>query len=242
MPQPIQRIEQFAINAKLNLLSGTRVGGSDDLLGIGTVDLTCIKNPVTRQPYLPGSSLKGRMRSELEKQLGQFGGRDGNQPCGCGQCMVCRVFGPHFNPRHNLGPTRLIVRDALLVSGGEIETKTENIIDRKLGTALHPRQVERVVPDSVFDFQVIINVLGLDQNCSYEGKSGGLALYTIVRRGMQLLENSGIGSGVGKGYGRLHFVDIRSRRIYSIEQKDKDGKILVPAVALPSFEDEINAL
>jgi CRISPR-associated protein Csm3 len=237
-----QRIEQFAINAKIELQSGTRVGGSDDLLGIGTVDLTCIKNPVTRQPYLPGSSLKGKMRSELEKQMGRFGGEDSSQPCGCGKCVICRVFGPHFNLKHSLGPSRLIVRDALLLSGGEIETKTENIIDRKRGTALHPRQVERVVPGSVFSFQVVVNVLEMDRACKYEGATGGAALYKLVRHGMYLLEETGVGSGTSKGYGRIKFVDVQPRRNFSLEQKDKDGRTIVPAKPLPSFEDEINGL
>lgn len=242
MPGPLQRIEQFAIHAKLELLSGTRIGGSDDLLGIGTVDLTCIKNPVTRQPYLPGSSLKGKMRSELEKQLGHFGGKDGNQPCGCGQCIICRVFGPHFKPTHELGPSRLIVRDALLLSGGEIETKTENIIDRKVGTAQHPRQVERVVPGSSFSFETVVNVLEMDRNCEYEGQKGGRALFKLVRHGMHLLEHTGVGSGTSKGYGSIKFVDVKPRRIFSLEQKDKDGNIVVPAVSLPTFQDEINSL
>ncbi len=241
MPEPLQRIEQFTINAKLELLSGTRIGGSDDLLGIGTVDLSCIKNPVTRQPYLPGSSLKGKMRSELEKQLGRFGG-NGEKPCGCGACIICRVFGTHFNLRHDLGPSRLIVRDALLLLGGEIETKTENIIDRKIGTALNPRKVERVVPGSLFAFQLVVNVLERDRDCEYDGEKGGRALFKLVRHGMHLLEKTGVGSGTSKGYGSIKFVDVQPRRIFSLEQKDRDGKIVVPAVPLPSFQDEINAL
>jgi CRISPR/Cas system CSM-associated protein Csm3 (group 7 of RAMP superfamily) len=136
----------------------------------------------------------------------------------------------------------LIVRDALLLSGGEIETKTENIIDRKVGTALNPRQVERVVPGTVFDFQVVVSVLEMDRDCTYKAKTGGAALYEFVRDGMHLLEASGIGSGVGKGYGRIQFVDVKPRRIYGLEQTDKDGNVIVPAVSLPSFEDEFGAL
>lgn len=242
MTTGLQRIEQFAINAKIELLSGTRIGGSDDLLGIGTVDLTCIKNPVTRQPYIPGSSLKGKMRCELEKHLGKYGGRDNNEPCGCMNCIICRVFGPHKRSQHDLGPSRIIVRDSLLISGGDIETKTENIIDRKVGTALNPRQVERVVPGSLFDFQLVVNVLEIDRDFEYESKKGGKALFTFVRQGMMLLENTGVGSGVSKGYGRIKFIDIMPKRIYSVEQKDTQGNIIVPAVKLPTFNDEIAKL
>ncbi len=70
------------------------------------------------------------MRSELEAKLEQFGG-NGNEPCGCGKCIVCRVFGMHKPRANNLGPSRIIVRDAQLLEGGETELKSENVIDRK---------------------------------------------------------------------------------------------------------------
>ena len=68
------------------------------------------------------------------------------EPCGCGKedCLICRVFGPHKNTSHSLGPTRILVRDSklsqetrneykeLAVKGGvlPLENKTENIINR----------------------------------------------------------------------------------------------------------------
>src|SRR5690348_8184085 len=96
------------ITGRIHCLSGLRVGGSDELLQIGGADLTCIKHPVTLEPYIPGSSIKGKMRSELEQQLGQFSA-GGHEPCDCARltCLVCRVFGPHKKPNHDLGPTRL---------------------------------------------------------------------------------------------------------------------------------------
>jgi CRISPR-associated protein Csm3 len=204
----MQKLEQKTITGTIILRSGMRIGGSDDLLQIGGVDLTSIKHPVTRKPYIPGSSFKGKMRSELEKKLGKI---NGNEPCGCARqdCLVCRVFGPHKKANHDLGPSRLIVRDAELVVGGELENKTENIIDRKVGTARHPRTVERVAANSEFDFKIGIQIWDLDKDCQHNGKTSAEALVEFVKDGLRQVQETGLGSGVSKGYGEIEFVDLK---------------------------------
>lgn len=199
------------ITGVVHCLSGLRVGGSDELLQIGGTDLTCIKHPVTLRPYIPGTSIKGKMRSELEQQLGKFGGRDNSEPCGCKQrdCLVCRVFGPHKQARHDLGPTRIVVRDAACMRGGETELKSENVIDRKTGTAMHPRKVERVVAGSEFAFRIGIQVWDLDDSCKHKDKTGGAVLVEFVKDGLRALQQTGIGSGVSKGSGEIEFRDLK---------------------------------
>ncbi|MBI3462702.1 MAG: type III-A CRISPR-associated RAMP protein Csm3 [Planctomycetes bacterium] len=184
------------ITGVIHCLSGLRVGGSDELLQIGGTDLTCIKHAVTLKPYIPGSSIKGKMRSEQEQRLGKFGG-GGTEPCGCARtdCLVCRVFGPHKKARHNLGPTRIVVRDATCILGGETELKSENVIDRKTGTALHPRKVERVVAGSEFSLRIGIQVWDLDANSNHDGKTGGESLVEFVKDGLRALQQTGLGSG-----------------------------------------------
>ena len=200
-----------SITATIHLLSGMRIGGSDDQLEIGGTDLTCIKHPVSKQPYIPGSSIKGKMRSELEMKLGKFGGRDQNEPCGCAQssCLVCRVFGPHKNTRNELGPSRIVVRDAALTKGGETELKAENVIDRKTGTALHPRKFERVVSGSEFSLKIGVQVWDMDGSCSHNGKTGDTALVEFVKEGLRLVQRTGLGSGVSKGSGEIEFRDLK---------------------------------
>ena len=78
------------ITGVIHCLSGLRVGGSDELLQIGGTDLTCIKHPVTLKPYIPGSSIKGKMRSEHEQRSGKFGG-GGTEPCGCAERTASSV-------------------------------------------------------------------------------------------------------------------------------------------------------
>jgi CRISPR-associated protein Csm3 len=203
-----------SISGDLELLSGTRIGGSDDSLQIGGTDLTVIRDPVAGSPYIPGSSLKGRMRSCLEQELGRTSGK-GEAPCDCGRsdCAVCRLFGPHKNTRHQLGPTRIIVHDAALRTGSPlvIENKTESTNNRNSGTALHPRTVERVAPGAKFSFELGIKYFDLDEQFTYKDKDGREvrgkdALVEVAYHAMDLLEDFGIGAGTGKGYGRIRIV------------------------------------
>ena len=58
------------IQATLELVSGLRIGAGDSEMRIGGVDNTVIRHPHTQAPYIPGSSLKGKMRSLLEWRSG----------------------------------------------------------------------------------------------------------------------------------------------------------------------------
>jgi CRISPR-associated protein Csm3 len=207
----VQKVAYQEFKGVIYCLSGLRVGGSDELLQIGGTDLTCIKHPVTLKPYVPGSSIKGKMRSELEQKLGKFGGKEGDEPCGCIRldCLICRVFGPHKQARHPLGPTRIVVRDGQCVHGGEMELKSENVINRKTGTALHPRKVERVVAGSEFSLRIGVQVWDLDKDVKYREKTGADALVELIKDGLRAIRQTGLGSGVSKGSGEIEFRDLK---------------------------------
>jgi len=203
----MKKVNHYVLKGTIELLSGMRIGGSDDMLQIGGTDLTCIRDPVTGRPYIPGSSLKGKMRSALEKALGKVNGRE---PCGCASmdCPVCRVFGPHKKSEHRLGPTRIIVRDAPVVGQFAIENKTESVNRRDTGAAEHPRTVERVCPGARFALEIAIQEFDIDQNFEYPDSDGTklkgqYALAAVVMHGLDLLEQTGIGAGTGKGYGQI---------------------------------------
>jgi CRISPR-associated protein Csm3 len=205
------------ITGIIRLKSGTRIGGSDELLQIGGTDLTCIKHPVTLAPYLPGSSIKGKMRCELEQRLGKVG--DGGKPCGCKKhdCLVCRVFGPHATPQHDLGPTRIVVRDAQ--PHGEVqspEKKSSTAIDRSSGTALRGslRSEERVPAGSEFTLRIGIQVWDEDAKVSYEDRAkqkhqGENGIVEFVKDGLRALQQTGLGSGISKGSGEIEFRDLK---------------------------------
>ena len=206
----MKRIAIHAITFTARCESGLHIGGSQDELVIGGSDNPVIKNPETGKPYIPGSSLKGKMRAELEKQMGRFGGRHQDEPCGCGECAVCRVFGAHKNTRHNLGPSRIIVRDGRLCVGGHIENKTENVINRRSGAAQHPRSNERVGEGTEFEMQIVIQMFDLDGSFEHKdlwGKShrGSAALQAVVADGLKLVQMTGLGGGTSRGSGTVSF-------------------------------------
>ena len=198
------------IEGTITCLSGLRVGGTEDQLEIGGLDLPVIKHPGSHAPYIPGSSLKGRMRSELEHQLGKYSGRDGNEPCGCCKpdCPVCRVFGPHkFDPRsggkEHPGPSRVLVRDAQVDGPVEIEYKTESVNNRATGQAEHPRQLERVAAGAKFSLRMTLQEYDTDNHFQYAGKKGLEGLKAVVRDCLKYVERTGIGGGLSRGSGEV---------------------------------------
>lgn len=211
----MRRTEVHKITFTARCESGLHIGGSQDELKIGGSDNPVIKNPGTGKPYIPGSSLKGKMRAEIEKQLGRFGkdGRGQLRPCGCARkdCPVCRVFGAHMNPHSELGPSRIIVRDGRLTEGGRIENKVENIISRQRGAAEHPRSNERVVEGSEFRMQIVLQVYDLDDQFEYtpyrggEAQQGGEALQAVLADGLRMVELTGLGGGTSRGSGAVSF-------------------------------------
>lgn len=108
----LQLLEFKSISAELVTLTGLHIGSGSDTIEIGGMDNPIIKDPFTGEPYIPGSSLKGKIRSLLEWKLGKIGSDGG--PCKCNNvtCEICRIFGVSADKERKTGPTRLIVRDA----------------------------------------------------------------------------------------------------------------------------------
>lgn len=210
-------VKIVSFTGKITLRTGMHIGGVNNHIKIGGVDSEVIKHPVTQEPYIPGSSLKGKMRSQLEKVLGKVDVRGG--PCMCGQrnCIVCKLFGAHKNTKSDAAPTRLIVRDSyfteetrekyekLLMEKGlsYIEQKAENTINRNKGTADSPRFIERV-PEGT-EFELNINLQIFDNDDVNELKKA-------VVRTLKLVEDSYIGGSGSRGYGQVKFD-------YSIDEK-----------------------
>jgi CRISPR-associated protein Csm3 len=105
------------------------------------------------------------------------------------------------------------VRDAPLRAGGELEIKAENVINRRTGTALHPRKLERVAAGAEFALKIGLQIWDLDANCSYESESGQRysgddALIEFIKDGLREIQRTGLGSGVSKGSGEVEFRDL----------------------------------
>lgn len=200
----------LTISGKIECITGLSIKGSNSDLNIGGADSEVIKNPLTGMPYIPGSSIKGKMRSQLEKIYGSKPKKEG-QPCGCGNknCNICKVFGAHMNPNAESAPVRIIVRDANLSQetleqiknkdfkdGNFLEVKSENSINRKSGTAEAPRFIERVPAGTKFDFKILLQI--------FEGDNED-ELLSFVKKGLSQIENSYLGNSGSRGYGEVKF-------------------------------------
>jgi len=194
------------IACRFTVVTGLRVGASQESMEISGLDNPIIRNPANKQPFLPGSSIRGRMRSLCEWYLGELP-LDGNviKPKPDGD--TGRVFGLPARDDRAFGPTRLIVRDALLsatdcerFAQGEpiTEIKSENSINRLTAMA-NPRPMERVLPGVVFDGEFVYRVFDLG-----DGGAKDEALFdSVFLVGLALLELDAIGGASSRGCGQI---------------------------------------
>ncbi len=216
--------KKINITGKLTLLTGLHIGGSSDNVEIGGIDNIVIRTArrvkksngygIDNQPYIPGSSIKGKMRCLLEQTKGAAAtGNDDD---------VNALFGiteRKADPRENVLAksnvrSALIVRDAYLDEDsikllGEsenlsryTENKYENSIDRVKGTASNPRQTERIPAGASFDVNFIVNVW---DDCELNETS----LLNLLREGLNALENDYLGGSGSRGYGQIQFSSLK---------------------------------
>jgi len=191
--------ENYLIKGTIVIETGLTIGAGKDTLRIGGVDTPIMRDPVTGDPYIPGSSLKGKMRSLIELAIGKYE-KDGkpHEICNAKDCPVCVVFGSLKNDNVMFG--RLIVRDSFLDARTEevkIETKTENVINRINGRAVAPRSTERVAPGTRFTLELIYSVFG--HNNDKENMK-------TIFEALNLLQDSYLGSSGSRGYGKVKFI------------------------------------
>ncbi|MCI8516120.1 MAG: type III-A CRISPR-associated RAMP protein Csm3 [Hungatella sp.] len=198
----------------VKVVTGLAIKGASNELNIGGADSEVVKNPLTGEPYIPGSSLKGKMRSQLEKVYGmknKYGKPEEGKPCGCGgkTCMVCTLFGAHMNPGAESAPTRIIVRDCELTEdsrtkiqdmpverGGYLEVKAENLIKRDKGIVEAPRFMERVPAGLEFHLEILVQVFDEDPEEQ---------LRAAVEKALEMVELSYLGGSGSRGYGQVQF-------------------------------------
>jgi CRISPR-associated protein Csm3 len=226
------------IKYNMKALTGLRVGGTKENFDIGGLDNPVIKtlgmienydgrgnNLPEGAPYIPGSSLKGKMRSLLEWAKGRVdymiskANNDvekAGKPCVCGRCEVCKVFGTgdaktieSLKLSELPGPPRLRVFDAyptwesiekLQETLGErifTEIKTENAINR-LTSRANPRKVERVPAGVVFFGEMAFHLFTREDP----------ELLKVVFEGMRLLEDDYLGGYGSRGSGKVRFENI----------------------------------
>ena len=194
------------IKGKILVKTGLHIGCGTEGVEIGGIDNAVVKDAMTGLPYIPGSSLKGKVRSLLEITRGIRSG-DKSKPCSCGECDICRVFGTTARDSE-VGPTRAIFRDAFLSEESlellddrnllATESKSENSINRITGTALNPRFTERVIPGLEFDFRITVRVFQGDGSVSTD----------LLKEGLGMLQEDALGGSTSRGYGKIEFREL----------------------------------
>jgi CRISPR-associated protein Csm3 len=216
----IREAGRVRVQGRIVLLSGLHIGAGKDSVEIGGIDNPVIKHPHTGEPYIPGSSIKGKLRFLLEWAFGTV--RDDGQAWGYNEKQlvnaadpVLRIFGNAIKEWDG-GPTRLIMRDCplhpewrdrVLADGHPLfEEKTEVLIDRIKGKAhqVGPRQTERVPAGAPFDFAMVFRLYDTG-----DGAARDRACLNWTLQGLHLLEQDALGGSGSRGYGRIEFQDLR---------------------------------
>lgn len=217
----MRQIASYLLEGNIEVLTGLHIGAGKDAIEIGGMDNPVVKNPHTGEPYIPGSSLKGKIRclmewatNRIEKDGSVWEGGGVTEPEALAQDPVLRIFGT-TNKNWNAGPTRLLVRDGTLneewrkdIVGRGLpltEEKFENNIDRIRGKAgVGIRKTERVPAKAVFDFEMVYRIFDT-------GDKGEIdrANFVQLLGAMRLLEADALGGSGSRGYGRIKFKSLR---------------------------------
>ncbi|MBI4768708.1 MAG: type III-A CRISPR-associated RAMP protein Csm3 [Deltaproteobacteria bacterium] len=213
-----KQIAILHLTGVIEVVTGLHIGAGNNAIEIGGMDNPVVRNPLTNEPYIPGSSIKGKMRSLAEWAYGKIysNGETPGAVCSCGNpdCHICRIFGTNAARNEaerklalQRGPTRVIVRDAKLITNEIepddrvlVEEKWENTINRITAEA-NPRQIERVVPSTCFNFDLSYRVI----DDGDDGKKDREFFESVVLLSLYLLELDFLGGGGSRGNGKIVF-------------------------------------
>ena len=199
---------KIKITCVIEVKTGLHIGGDASFSAIGAIDSPVVRDPLTRGPVIPGSTLKGKLRALLARE---FGVQPASGVAGFEKepSEIARLFGSSKKRSDASGEgvqqSRLMFKDAFLENRDELpqvfETKFENAIDRLTAVA-NPRQIERVVRGAKFDLEIIYNV-------EAPGQIG--EDFKNLQTAFDLLRNDYLGGGGTRGSGRVDLVGLETR-------------------------------
>ena len=249
---------KIIISGSIKTLTGLHIGASKENMEIGGIDAPVVRDPLTREPYIPGSSLKGKLRTLLEKALASESGIVGttnrrnigtrnnqiwvhvcDDASNAEQCRICRIFGSTGKDGGKNFPARFIVRDSYLDPESveklsEIDTGlqyTEWKFENaidRVTSAANPRQLERVPRGAEFRFELVYNVEDTSQ-AEDDLKNLKLAI--------ELLEMDSLGGHGSRGYGKVKFRYDSIKAIPVDYLKDKSEGQITEVKSLEEIEE-----
>ena len=199
---------KIQITGVLETKTGMHIGGSSAFSAIGAVDSPVIKDVRNGKPMVPGSSLKGKIRTLLAKKYNEAVVNPDNDA----EC-IRRVFGSAKKDKDNkVHASKIIVSDMFLLNEDEIrnrgiesftEVKFENSINRATAVA-NPRQIERAIKGLQFGIDMIYEV----ENGKEDEVIDDIKLWA---EGMKMLEYDYLGGSGSRGYGKVQFFDMTAK-------------------------------
>lgn len=202
---------KIKITGLLEVISGMHIGGSTAFSAIGSVDSPIIKDPLTGLPMLPGSSLKGKIRTLLARSINEnfFANHDDDDD------QIRRLFGSA--KKNAVRVSRLLFSDSVMNNQLDLhkrgvktltEVKFENTINRATGVA-NPRQIERAMRGSEFPLEIIYE-LSPEENCLNNDDVIKAALndLSLLAKGFKLLQVDYLGGSGSRGYGKIKIKEV----------------------------------
>lgn len=227
---------KIEISGNILVKTGLHIGNPDGFSAIGTADSTVIRDALTGLPMLPGSSLKGKMRSLLARSLQEkpvVSGDRNDDPE-----RILTLFGSSGNQVKNIAGRkgRLQFSDSILSNEKEIlargasqptEVKYENTI-HPLTAVANPRQIERVISGSVFPLSLIYEFAYTVPAVPEEilDPFSMIDDFELIGRGFQLLEMDYLGGHGSRGYGRISLEDLSLRVVFPSQMPEDIGEII----------------
>lgn len=201
---------KIQITGEIEVVTGMHIGASNAFAAIGAVDSPVIRDIRTGCPMIPGSSLKGKMRSLLARKYNVAPVKHENDTL-----EIQRLFGS--SKKDEAKVSRLIFSDTFITekSAKEIseqgltgftEIKFENTINRATAVA-NPRQIERVIRGIKFDIDIIYEI---NHNTDVKEVEED---FSLLKEGMQLLEYDYLGGHGSRGYGKIRFINLEANAV-----------------------------
>ena len=201
------------ITGTLEIVTGLHIGGNGAFAAIGAVDSPVIRDTRTNEPMIPGSSLKGKMRTLLAKQYNENVAKTPDDDAEC----LTNLFGSAKKGHVKTG--RVLFSDMFYSNKEELarvninhptEVKFENTISRTTAVA-NPRQIERVIRGTQFSMSLIYEV---------ENEKAMLEDFKILKDGFELLKYDYLGGSGSRGYGKVRFLDLYAEPVIGEVSED----------------------
>lgn len=212
---------KISITGCLEIVSGLHIGASNAFSAIGSVDAPVVRDALDRIPMIPGSSLKGKMRTLLAKMYNEKIAKEPDED----DERLLRLFGSSLkNSKYKTG--RLLFADMIISNADELrkrgaesltEIKFENTINRCTAVA-NPRQIERVIRGAKFDLDIVYEFYGQGLNELVED-------FEIICDGFRLLEYDYLGGSGSRGYGRVSFSGLSVKTVFGKPDGDVEKTI-----------------